>query len=165
MGVNISQNSSVESNHSGSSNPNFCASHGQGLTTNQFSYRNPSQEANALETCKPQLDSAPGSHSAENFGTSVYTSGQVPEYSPNLIPTPSEVKPCEITSTPTTSVESVGASRKLNDDSHAPLLHSQRLAISQSHDTVCLLGTPLFSIFVIYLRCACAPASSNLSSA
>ena len=126
MGVNISQNSSVESNHCDGSSPNFCASHGQGLTTNQFSYRNPSQEANALESCKPQLDSAPGSHSAENFGTSVYTSGQVPEYSSNLIPTP--------------SVKSVGASKKLNDDSHASLLHSQCLAVSQSQDTVCLFG-------------------------
>ena len=152
--MNISQNSSVESNHSGGSNPDVCASHGQGLTTNQLSYRNPSQEANALESCKPQDDSDPRSHSAENVGTSIYTSGHVPEHSSNLIPTPSitsEVISCEITSTPSspTSLESVGVSKKPNNDSHAPLLHSQRQAISQSHDTVCLLGTSLFSISVI----------------
>jgi hypothetical protein len=152
MGVNISQNSPIESNHKpGGSNPNFCASHGQGLTTNQSSYGNPSQEANARESCKPQAD--PESHSAENLGTSIYTSRQVPEYSPGLIPTPSitsEVGSCEIMST-STSVESVDASRrnaKPNDDSRggAPSLHSQSL--SQSHNTVCQ-GTSLLSIFII----------------
>ena len=152
MGVNISQNSSTESNNKrGGSNPNFCALHGQGSTTNQFSYRNPSQnsEANARESCKPQVD--PGSHSAENVGTSIYTSRQVPEYSPDLIPTPSitsEVRSCKIMSTPT-PVKSASASRrntKPNDDSHAPSLHSQ--SISQSHNTVCQ-ETSLFSIVII----------------
>ena len=137
MGVNISLNSSVESNRG--SDPNSCASHGQGVTTNQFSYRNPSQEANAAESCKPQADSAPKSHSAENFGTSVYTSGHVPEISPNLNPTPSmtlEVKSYEIMSFPT-SVKSVGAPRnvKPNDETHTHALHSQR---SQRDNTLCL---------------------------
>ena len=113
MGVNIFQNSSIESNHKrGGSNPNFCALHGQGLATNQLSYGNPSQEANARESCKPQVD--PGSHSAENVGTSIYTSRQVPEYSPDLIQTPSitsEVRSCKIMSTPT-PVKSASASRR-----------------------------------------------------
>ena len=155
MGLNNSRNSAVESNHKhGSSNPNFCASYGQGLTTNQLSYTNLS-EANALESrkpqesCKPQVDPAHGFYSAKNSWT---TSGQVPMYSPYLMPTPSitsEVKPWEIMSTPT-SVKSVGASRrnaKPIDDSHAhphQCLHSQCLAISQSHNTV-RLRTSLFS--------------------
>ena len=111
MGVNISQKfSPVESNHK--------------------PYRNPSQEANRPESCKPQVDSAPGSHSGTS---SAYTS--------NLIPTlsiTSEVKSCQIMSSTPTSVKSVGASSKPNDGSHAPLFHSQRLAVSQIHNTVCL---------------------------
>jgi hypothetical protein len=83
-----------------------------GASTNsadQFSY---AQEANAQESsscqCKPQVDPAPRSHS-------VHASGQAPEYSPYLMPTPSitsEVK----------SWETVDASRrnaKPNVDSHA----------------------------------------------
>ena len=115
MGLNIPQNCAFEWNHK-------CVGHGQGLTTNQFSYGDPSQEANA----------------AEKFGTSVYASGQVPEYSSYLMPTPSinsEVKYWETMSTPM-SVKSVGASkRKRNarsdDDLHASLespLNSQCLA-------------------------------------
>ena len=154
MGVNVSQNSSVESNHSGGSNPTFCASHGQGLTTNRFSYRNPSQEANGLESCKPQIDSAPGSHSAENFGTSVYTSDRkhVPKYSQNLMPTPSitsEVKSCKMSTPTTVKSVTVGESRrngKPNDDSYAP----KCLAISQSHNTVCL-GTSLFQVSIVII--------------
>jgi len=116
MGVNISQKSLIESNHKRCSNVNFCPSHGQGLTTNQFS------------------------HSAENLGKSVHVSGQVPEYSPYLMPTPpitSEVK----------SWETVGASRrnvKPIVDSHAPPLHSKCLAISQSHNTVHTRSRPSF---------------------
>ena len=155
MGVNISRNSAVESNNEhGSSNPNFCASCGQGLTTNQLSFRNSSQEANALESRKPQVDPAHGFHSTEDSWASEYTSGQVPKYSPYLMPTPSitsesEVKSWEIMSTPT-SVKSVGASKenaKPIDDSHVHLLqslHSQCLSISQSQNTV-RLRTSLFS--------------------
>ena len=149
MGVNISRNSSIESNHKrGGSNPNFCALHELGLTTNQFSCGNPSQEANAHESCKPQVD--PGPHSAENVGISTYTSRQVPEYSPDLIPTPSitsEVRSCKVMSTPT-SVKSVSASRRNTrpNDAHAPSLHSQ--PISQSRNTVCQ-ATSLFSIVII----------------
>ena len=146
--MNVSQNSPVESNLSGGSNPNFYASHDhwQGVTPDQFSYRNPSQETNAL---KPQVDSTPRSHSAETFGASPYsqaTSEEAPGHTPSLTPTASiasEEKSYEIMSTPT-SVKSVGASRNAqpNDDSHASL-HSQS-PVSQSSNTVCL-STPLFT--------------------
>lgn len=131
MGVNISQNSSVESNHSGDSNPNFCASHGRGLTPD---HRNPYQEANG------QVDSTAGSHAAENFGAaensgaSIYTSKVAPEYRPKPMATPSftsEVKSCKIMSNPT-SVRNA----KPNDDLHAP----QCLAIPQ-RDSAVRLGT------------------------
>ena len=144
--MNISQNSAVGSKHRrGSSHPNICPYNGQGLTTNHLSSKNPSQEENA-QSSMPQVGPAPRSHAAEDFGTSVYTSGQVPEYSSlaYLMPIPSitsEVKKSwELMSTPT-SVKSVGSSRrnaKPNDDSRAFPLHCQCLAISQSHNTVCL---------------------------
>ena len=141
--MNVSQNSSVKSNPSGGSNLNFYASHDQGVTPDQFSYRNPSQEANAL---KPQVDSTPRSHSAETFGPSAYSSEEAPDQTPSLMPTAtiaSGEKSCEIMSTPM-SVKSVGASRnaKPNDDSHTSL-HSKS-PVSQSHNTVCL-STSLFS--------------------
>ena len=51
--------------------------------------------------CKSQVDRnpAPRSRPAENFGTSVYASGHVQEYSPYLMPTPSitsVVKSCNV---------------------------------------------------------------------
>ena len=70
MGPNIPQDSTSGSNS------------GHGPTTDQFSY---TQEANAQESCKPHVDSVPRSHSADNFETS----GQVPEYGPFPMPTPS----------------------------------------------------------------------------
>jgi len=94
MSASISQNSAIMGSNTGRG-PN---------TADQFSY---AQEANAQESCKPQVDPAPQSHS-------VHASGQAPEYSPYLMPTPSitsEVK----------SWETVDASRSArpNVDSHA----------------------------------------------
>ena len=97
MGANISQDSTGQNT-------------GQGPTN--FSY---TQEPNAQESCKPQVDPAPRSHSTDNFETSVHASGQVPVYGPYPMPTPSitsEVK----------SRETVGASwrnAKPNVDSHS----------------------------------------------
>ena len=116
MGVNISQNSPTELNPSHESGPiNFCTSHGQpeGPTTDQFSY---TQETNPQESCKSQADPAPR-YSADNFGTSVHPSGQVPEpeYGLFLMPTPSttsEVKPWETVGASWRNVEP-------NVDSHA----------------------------------------------
>jgi len=115
MGMTIPQNSAIESNHKRGSTLNICASHASGHCgqgpTNQFS------------------------HSAGNFGRSVCASGQVPEYSPYLMPTPS------------TSWDTVGVSKgnaKRNVDSHAPPFHSQCLAISQSHNTACMLSQSSF---------------------
>jgi hypothetical protein len=122
MGLNISQNSAIESNHKYGSNLNSCTSPGQGLTTNQFS------------------------HSAEKFGRSAYASGQVPEYSPYPSPMPSitsEAKPWETVGASRRNVEP-------NDDSHPPHLHCQCLAICQSYNTVCL-GTSLFSSSSIFI--------------
>jgi len=96
MGASISQDSAIMGSNTGR-RPN---------SADQFSY---AQEANAQESCqcKPQVDPAPRSHS-------VHASGQAPDYSPYLMPTPSitsEVK----------SWETVDASRrntKPNVDSH-----------------------------------------------
>jgi len=121
MGVNFPPNSAIESNYKRCSDLNFCASHASGRgPTNQFS------------------------HSAGNFGRSIYASGQVPECSPYLMPTPSitsEVK----------SWDTIGASRrdaKLNVDSHAPPFHSQCLAICQSHNMACMHSRSSFKVVV-----------------
>jgi len=122
-----SQNSGLEkSNHKrgNSDSSSQYAPHGQGPTTGQLSHKNLSQEGNAWESYQPEVDPSSGSHSAENFGSSVHTYGRVPEYGLYLVPAPSmtsKVKPRDrIQSTPT-SAEFVGAQRgsaNRNDDSY-----------------------------------------------
>jgi len=99
LGANILQNSAMGSNT------------GQGATANQLSY---AQEGSAQEYCKPQVDSAPRSNSADNFESSSWQP-PVQEHSPYLMPTPS-------TTSEVNSWQTVGASRgnsKPNVDSHA----------------------------------------------
>jgi hypothetical protein len=132
--VDISQNTGlteVADPTTGRSNPNFCGLNGQGHTIDQFS-RDASQEANAQESCKPQVDPVSGYHSAENLGTSEHSSGRVPEYGPYVMPMPSKVKAWQrVMSTPT-SVKSIGVRENpnLNDNSNIPPPLSPKLSYS-----------------------------------
>ena len=76
LGAGIFQNAAIESNTAQ-------VNTAQGPTTDQRSY---AQEANAQESCKPQVDPTPRSHSPDNFETSLHASEQAPEYSPYLMP-------------------------------------------------------------------------------
>ena len=82
LGVNILQNTAMGSD---TGQVNTC----KGPTTDQFSY---AQEANAQESCKPQVDPTPRSHSPDNFETSLHASEQAPECMPTSSIT-SDVKP------------------------------------------------------------------------
>ena len=94
LGAGIFQNAAMESNTA------------QGPTTDQLSY---AQEANAQESCKPQVDPTFRSHSPDNFETSLHASEQAPEYMPTSSIT-SDVK----------SWQTVDSSRgKSNVDFHA----------------------------------------------